>query len=414
MRIKIKTLGCKVNQYESQAISEQFTSRGHQATKRKADLYIINTCTVTKTADKKSKKNILQAKKENPHAKIAVCGCLAEINKKYIKKLGVDYIVNQQNKQNLVNIVLDEKISGPAVKNTWKFKIKNYPHKRAFLKIQDGCDNFCSFCKIPYLRPGPLSRSKDEIINEIKRLSKSHYEIVFCGVNLNLYGKDLNYASTLSSLVEEIITLDCLGRLRLSSLQPLLIDKKLINLISHPKICPHLHLSFQYGENSVLEAMNKKETVELYLKKVNAIRKVNPKTAISCDIMLGFPGETEKTFKKTLNFLKKVKPMRIHLFTFSPREKTPLANQKRIDNEILKKRYNTLDNLSKKLSCNYYNLFLNQNLKMIAEARKNGFTIGYTENYIKINIKEKPKLGSVNTVKITKISKNNTVFAQLI
>ncbi|MCF7895117.1 MAG: tRNA (N(6)-L-threonylcarbamoyladenosine(37)-C(2))-methylthiotransferase MtaB [Candidatus Omnitrophica bacterium] len=413
MRIKIKTLGCKVNQYEGQAITEQFTSLGHQITDKKADLYIINTCTVTKTADKKSRKNILQAKKENPRAKIAVCGCLAELNKNYIEKIGVDYIIAQRNKQNLVNIILDGKAPCPISKNPWKLKIKNYPHKRAFVKIQDGCSNFCSFCKIPYLRPKPTSRRKKNIIDEIKRLSANHHEIVLSGVNLNLYGKDLNPKNSLSNLIKDILKLHCLGRLRISSLQPSLIDNKLISLIAHPKLCPHLHLSFQYGQNSILKAMNKKETVEIYIKRVNAIKKVYPKTAISCDIIIGFPDETEKTFQQTVDFLKKVKPMRIHIFTFSPREKTPLITSNLIDKDTTKRRYKILDKLARKLSLDYSRLFINQKLTMIAEEKKNGYTTGYTQNYIKVNLDGKIKLGSAAKVKITKIDKNNKVFARL-
>ncbi|MCF7874845.1 MAG: tRNA (N(6)-L-threonylcarbamoyladenosine(37)-C(2))-methylthiotransferase MtaB [Candidatus Omnitrophica bacterium] len=413
MKVNVKTLGCKVNQYESQAIREQFASLGHTITKKKADLYIINTCTVTKTADKKSRKNILQAKKENPKAKIVACGCLAELNKDYLKKTGVDHIIAQKDKQNLINIILGDGLCPPASKDPWKLKINNYPHKRAFVKIEDGCDNFCSFCKIPYLRPKPTSRKKKDIIDEIKRLSADHPEIVLSGVNLNLYGKDLRPKNSLSNLTEDILNLNCLGRLRISSLQPLLIDNKLISLISHPKMCPHLHLSFQYGQNSILKAMNKKETVELYLERVAAIKKTYPKTAISCDIIIGFPGETERTFQQTVNFLKKVKPMRIHIFTFSAREKTPFAADNLIDKNTTKKRYITLSKLAKKLSLDYARLFLNQKLSMVVEEKKNGYITGYTQNYIKVNIKNEIKLGSTVGVKITKIDKNNKVFAQL-
>ncbi|MCF7887154.1 MAG: tRNA (N(6)-L-threonylcarbamoyladenosine(37)-C(2))-methylthiotransferase MtaB [Candidatus Omnitrophica bacterium] len=413
MRVKIKTLGCKVNQYEGQAIQEQFSSLGHQITTKKADLYIINTCSVTKTADKKSKKMILQAKKENPIAKIAVCGCLAELNKDYIEKIGVDYIVTQKNKQNLINIISGGTVPFPLSKNPWKLKIENYPHKRAFVKIQDGCNNFCSFCKIPYLRPKTTSRRKQDIIDEIRRLSANHHEIVLSGVNLNLYGKDLNPKNSLSNLIKDILKLHCLGRLRISSLQPSLIDNKLISLISHPKLCPHLHLSFQYGQNSILKAMNKKETVEIYSEKVNAIKKVYPKTAISCDIIIGFPGETKKTFQQTVDFIKKVKPMRIHIFTFSPREKTPLANSNSIDKNKIKERYRALDELAKDFSLSYSKSFLNQELEMIAEEKKNGYITGYTQNYIKVNLKEKIKVGSPVKVKIDEVSKDNKVFAKL-
>ncbi len=414
MRVNVKTLGCKVNQYESRAIEGQFISFGHQITEKKADLCVINTCTVTKTADKKSKKIILQAKNANPNAKIVVCGCLVELNKAYIEKLGVDYIITQKNKHNLVKIVLDHNWPGYFSDSPWNLKISSYPQKRAFVKIQDGCDNFCNFCKIPYLRPKPTSRAKEEVIREIKRLSPNHHEIVLCGVNLASYGKDLTPPSRLSGLTKEILNIESLGRLRLSSLQPSLIDTGLINLLTHPKLCPHLHLSFQYGQNSILKAMNKKETVELYLEKVKAIKKICPKIAISCDIMLGFPGETEKTFKATLRFLEKIKPMRIHIFTFSPREKTPLAKSNLIDKKIIKRRYKVLDNFAKKLSLKYFKSFLNQEVEMVAEEKKNGFITGYTQNYIRANLKEKVKLGSLVHINLKKITGNNQALGQLI
>ncbi len=422
MKIKIKTLGCKVNQYEGQAISERFLLAGCQVTNKAADLYVINTCTVTKNADQKSKKAILQAKKENPKAKIIATGCMTENKKTYalLEKTEVDQIILQKNKHNLVDILLNSPKSKSNSKNLWNLKIKNYPRKRAFVKIQDGCDLFCTFCKIPYLRPKPTSRKKQYIIDEVKKLSPLHKEIVFCGINSTLYGKDLNPKVRLSSLVKEVLKLKCLGRLRLSSLQPLHIDSALINLLSHPKMCPHLHLSFQYGHDKILKAMNKKETVKLYLKKVEAIKKTNPHTAISCDIMVGFPGETEDTFGKTIDFLKKVKPMRTHIFCFSPREKTPLSASPTLDPVILKKRYQLINNLTKNFFIEYCHNFLDKTLEMIAEERKKGLIIGHTQNYIKVRLKEpknkkKPglKLGSLIKVKITKIDKNGQVFARL-
>lgn len=414
MKIKIHTLGCKVNQYESQAIAEQFNSLGYQQTSQAADLYIINTCTVTKTADQKVKKIIARVKKENPNAKIAASGCLAEANSTFLKKLNVDWIIPQKNKYNLVKIVLGSSEKKIAPRDIWSLQIRGFNRKRAFVKIQDGCNLFCSFCKIPYLRPTPSSQKKEKIIQEIKRLSLKHQEIVLCGVNLALYGRDQTPKTKLSELCEKLLKLKSLGRLRLSSLQPLYIDDKLISLIKHPKMCSHFHLSFQYGEDRILKAMNKKERVEFYLKIVEKIRKVSPQAAISCDIMIGFPGEDEKSFDATVDFLKKIQPMRTHIFTFSPREKTPFAGYPPLKKNILKKRYVFLNKLTNDFSLKYSQSFLNKNLKIIAEEQKAGFTVGYTENYIKVNLKEQLEPGCLAKIKITEINKNNKVFAQLI
>lgn len=423
MKFRIKTLGCKVNQYESQAIAEKLKLRGCKPVEKNADLYIINTCAITKSAEKKSKKMISAARQENPKAKIIAAGCLVEAEKKITEKTQADLTVSQKNKPNLVKIFFSPVRKNPSLKSTWELKIKKYPNRRAFLKIQDGCNLFCSFCLIPYLRPKPTSRPPKEIIKEAARLSLSHKEIVLCGINLSLYGKDLSPAIKLSSLIKELLPLKTLGRLRLSSLQPLFVSPRLISLLSHPKMCPHLHFSFQYGENTILKAMNKKETTELYLKKVKAVKKICPRAAISCDIIVGFPGETETTFKKTLNFLEKVKPMRTHIFSFSPRKKTPLEKAALPEASLVKKRRQILFEKTKEFSRQYAESFLNRELEMIAEENKNNYLTGYTQNYIKVSIKKNNKqepaasavkLGSMLKVKITRIDKNNRVYAQKI
>lgn len=409
MKVEIKTLGCKVNQYESQAVAGQFEQAGCKLNCPNPDICIINTCAITKTAEQKSKKMLSQARKKHPRAIIAACGCLAQSNPGQLKQLGADFVIPQKEKHNITKIILGSKqLSG----DIWGLEIKKYRRQRALLKIQDGCDAFCTFCKIPYLRPKPSSRKKEAILKEIEALSLNHKEIILCGINIALYGKDFRPQQTLSQLVEKILNLDCLGRLRLSSLQPRHIDSRLIKLISHPKLCPHLHLSFQYGENSILKAMNKKETVELYLEKVAALKKINPLLAISCDIIVGFPGETEKTFVKTVYFLEKIKPMRMHIFPFSPRPMTPLAGFIPLEAQTIKKRCQILNQMAKRFAFEYYSHFMAKPLEMISEEHKKGFTAGYTQNYIKVMVKEKIKLGYLKTIKITKVNQENQVFGE--
>jgi len=256
MRVKFFTLGCKVNQYESQALGEEFIKDGWEVTDRKADLYVINTCTVTHRADAKSKGTILRVRKENPKAKIAVCGCLAQLNYDFIKELDIDYIIPQDRKYNLVDIILGRKIRKRSI---WDLRITDFFNHRAFVKIQDGCDNFCSFCKIPYLRGMSKSRDKKKIIEEIKRLLPKHKEIVLCGINIGFYGRDLYPKESLASLVSDILKIDNLGRIRFSSLEPYLLDDQLLSFFTNQKVCPHMHLPFQSGDAKILRLMNKKE-----------------------------------------------------------------------------------------------------------------------------------------------------------
>jgi len=342
-KVRFFTLGCKVNQYETQALREKFSSLGCEITDNMADIYVINTCTVTRNADIKSKEAIQKAKKENSLATIVVCGCLTQLNKDYIENIGVDYIISQDKKTILPEIVLFNEDSNSLSQDKSKLSsITHFFNHRAFIKIQDGCDNFCSFCKIPYLRGKPVSREKPEVIEEIRRVSLAHREIVLCGINLGLYGRDLSPQQNLLDLVKDILDISELGRLRLSSLEPFFIDKKIFSLINNNKFCPHFHFPFQYGDDEVLEKMQKKERVCFYHDMVDQARRVNSDVAISCDVMVGFPHETDRSFDNTVDFLRKIKPMRMHIFTFSPRENTPFSDLKTDRTDSVKKRYNFL------------------------------------------------------------------------
>ena len=412
MKVKFVTLGCKVNQYETQGLKEKFLSLGHEVTKTQADLYVINTCTVTQRADSKSKDAILRAKKENPRAKVAVCGCLAQLNKDFIGSIGVDYVIPQDKKHLLPDIVLGlsvKECDSGSGENMKGLKITHFHNHRAFVKVQDGCNNLCSFCKIPHLRGPSRSKDKKESLEEIKEVSALHKEIVLCGVNLSLYGKDLEPVQTLEGLIEEILNIDSLGRLRLSSLEPFFVNKKLFSFLNNPKFCPHFHFPFQYGDDRILKEMNKKESIALYEDVVGQARSVKPEVAISCDVMVGFPGEDEQSFQNTVDFVKRIKPMRMHIFTFSPREKTRFSAAKIGNQQNIKKRYMYLKGLADEFSLEYKKKFAGKVLEAVAEEEENSFVCGYTQNYIKVFIKEKVPLGQIVKVRIEGIEKDRAI-----
>ena len=413
MKIKFYTLGCKVNQYETEAIMEEFIKNGYQVVERDdADLYIINTCTVTKRADTKSIKLIKNIKRKNPNSKIAAIGCLADLNNGILKKLNIDYIIPQSKKHLVFNII--SSCNSEDKKDIWSLKISRFFNQRAFVKIQDGCNFKCSFCKIPYVRGRSISREREDILEEVKRLlDNNHKEIVLCGINLGLYGKDLSTKYTLEDLIEDILKIDLDFRIRLSSIEPIFITDRLISFFKEPKICPHIHLPFQNGDDYILEKMNKKERVSLYKDVVKKLRTINKDIAISCDIMVGFPYETDDTFKNTINFLEDIKPMRIHIFTFSPRENTEFFNYKIKDNNKIFKRYSILKKLKDKLELEYKTKFLNRRLYMLAEEKNNSYTIGYTENYIRVMVKKNLKLGEAFKVEVSDI-KRDKVFCNVL
>ena len=405
MKVKFLTLGCKVNQYETQALMEEFNLRGYELTERVADLYVINSCSVTNRADVKSKEAVVRAKKENPRAKVAVCGCSTKDNGDHLKDLGVDFVISQDKKQELVDIVLGKPTQN---KDIWSLRISGFFNHRAFIKIQDGCDNFCSFCKIPYLRGRSRSRPFDEIMQEIERVSRKHKEIVLCGVNLGLYGKDLVPQQSLEVLVEKTLEISSLGRLRFTSLEPALVTDKLISFLNHPKICPHLHLPFQSGDDKVLGAMNKKERVRDYEKVITKAKSLNPDVAISCDIMVGFPAEDDSSFGNTVEFLKRIRPMRMHIFRFSPRQHTIFGSKEIRNSNQVHQRMETLKQLALEFSQGYREKFLGKILVMVAEEKKDGLVWGYTQNYIRVCSEDEIALGQMVPVRFIKIDKDKT------
>ena len=396
--IKLISLGCKVNSYENNALKELFLLNGF-SDKDKQDIVIINTCSVTAVADQKSRQIIRREKRKNPNAIICVMGCYAQKNADYIQKeCGADIIVGTSNRNKIVDFVKQFiKYKKPIIavdKDPRKFKYESFktiaiPNStRAYVKVEDGCNNFCSYCTIPYTRGVARSRDKDEIIKEISTLVDNGFnEVVITGIHTAHYGLD-NNGTSFSDLIEEICNIPNLYRIRISSIEESEIDDKFINLLKkYPQIANHLHMPLQSGSPSVLKRMCRKYNVQDFINKVNRIREVRPDIAITTDVIVGFPGESEEEFLETYNFIKEVNFSELHVFPFSAREGTKAAQMdNQISPSVKAKRVDSLINLSNELQSKYRSLFIGKELEVILEERNKttGLLSGFTSNYLKL------------------------------
>jgi len=345
-KVAFYTLGCKVNQYETEAMIESFETAGFKTVEYEeyADVYIINTCTVTNMGDRKSRQIIRRALDSNPDAFIAVVGCYSQISPdKVIEIPGVKLVVGTNERAKIVELVeyaqdKEEKINMVSdimeVREFEEMSIKNYKSRtRAFLKIQEGCDQYCSYCIIPYARGHIRSRKPESILEEVNHLAQNGFkEIVLTGIHVASYGRDLENTS-LIEIIEQVHQVEGIARIRMSSVEPKTLNDEFIERLSKlDKICRHFHLSLQSGCDETLKRMNRKYTTEEYLKVVNRLREVFPEVAITTDLIVGFPGETEEEFQCTVDFIQKVNFSGMHVFKFSPREGTPAAQHK---NQVL-------------------------------------------------------------------------------
>lgn len=390
---KILTLGCKVNQYDSQLIREQLEEVGlrESESRFKADCYVINTCTVTRSADSQSRNLIRSAQRENPTARIVVTGCYAHLNADTIQAIdGVGLILNNDDKLALCEHLFPQlkKLAPAADAGIGNFK----GHTRAFVKVQDGCDNFCSFCKVPYVRGRSRSRPLEAIVREAKKLSQNGYkEIVLTGVCLGDYGRKFEPRRDIVDVLEALERIEGIERIRLSSIEACDISGRLISKMqSSKKLCNHLHIPFQSGDGRILKAMNRRDSRQAYIDLVRRLKRSVPDIGISADIMIGFPGEREKEFQNTLDFVREVMPMRVHIFRFSPRDFTKLAQGGiRLSSGVLKERYRLLKEQSDKASAAFKQRFRNQAVEVLFEEIKNGFWQGYSRNYLLVSVKNK-------------------------
>ena len=415
--VAFHTLGCKVNTYESNAMLKIFNEAGYQEVdfKQVADVYVINTCTVTNTGDSKSRQMIRKAIRKNPKATICVVGCYSQTAPEEIEKIeGVGVVLGTQYRSDIVKYVDEHLETGEMVikvdnvMNLRKFEdlnIDRFKNTRAFLKIQDGCNNFCTYCIIPYARGRVRSRQKESVLNQAQRLVDNGYvEIVLTGIHTAGYGEDLDDYSFYELLVD-LVKIKGLKRLRISSIETSQISDEIIDLIgSNEIIVDHLHVPLQAGSDATLKRMNRKYTTAEYLEKINKIRNYLPNIAFTTDVIVGFPGETDEEFEETYNFIKQVNYSELHVFPYSPRKNTPAAKMKdQVNDQIKHERANRLLQLSKELNHEFALKQIGKTLKVLFEKRDGEYLIGHAGDYLKVKVKTADNLiGEIVTIKIDK------------
>ena len=417
MKVAFNTLGCKVNSYETEALIEKFQQANYEIVdfNEKSDIYIINSCMVTNTGEKKSKKIIKRPVKNNPDAIVIAMGCLTQLKAEEILAIeGVKIVVGTKNREKILEYLETylktkkklnkvEKLDNNEVyDNLFISDFKG--HQRAFLKIQDGCNNFCSYCIIPYTRGRIRSKSKDRVINEAKKLVASgHIEIVLTGIHTGGYGEDLeNYS--FANLLVDLDKIEGLKRIRISSIEITELTDEVISIIKKSdKIVNHIHIPLQGGNNKILKLMNRKYTKETYLNIIRKLRANIDDLAVTTDIIVGFPGETEADFMEEYEFIEALNFQELHVFPFSSRAGTVASKMKdQIDGLTKKTRVHKLLELSHKLKSDYILKQVGKRHRLIPEQIKDGYLQGHTRDYILVKIKSDESLiGKEINIKIT-------------
>lgn len=424
------TLGCKVNQYETEAMAEMFKSSGYEITdfENYADVYVINTCTVTNMSDRKSRQIIRRAKKTNPDAIVAVTGCYAQTSPEDVKKIdGVNIVVGTKDRKNIVELTeaasADNCIDTVSdIMHTHDFEdlsIKTYQNRtRAYIKIQDGCNQFCSYCIIPYARGPVRSRPEHEVIAEIQKLADDGFsEIILTGIHVASYGKDLENCD-LASLICKADKTDGIKRIRLSSIEPMTLNDDFIERIKPcSKLCHHFHLSLQSGCDETLKRMNRKYTCAEYENIVNGLRKNFADAAITTDIMVGFPGETEDEFLKTSEFVQRISFADAHIFQYSQRKGTPAAKRPdQVAPEIKEKRSKIIAEITQKSRDEFRNQFIGCELEVLFEQpyhKDNEYFEGKTSNYLTVIVPTSENLsGQIRNVTLLEM-KDDVIVGKL-
>ena len=427
------TLGCKVNQYETNAMEQQFINYGYKIVNNteKADVYVVNTCTVTNMAERKSRQMLRRVKEINQSAILVVCGCYAQVAKNELEKIPeIDIILGINEKNNIVEIVEkyaknhfhNEEISDVSKQNEFlDFGDVTYTEKnRAVIKVQDGCNMFCSYCIIPYARGRIRSRRIESVVSEVTKIAKQGIkEVVITGIHVASYGKDFeNENIKLIDLLEEINKIDGIERIRLSSIEPTIVDEEFAERLSKlEKICDHFHLSLQSGCDETLKRMNRKYTTKRYKESIDILRKYYPDVSFTTDVIVGFPGETDEEFDKTYEFLKSVDFYRMHIFKYSPRRGTvaeKMPNQ--VDGNIKEIRSNKLIELSNENENRHNEEYIGKKVKVLFEEYENGFFKGHTTNYIIVKVPGEAHRADefVNKIREVEIEKNNDETRELV
>ena len=428
--------GCKVNQYETNAMQQQFIKNNYEIVdnSNKADIYVVNTCSVTNIAERKSRQMLRRVKEINSNSILVVCGCYAQVAKEELEKIKeIDIILGINEKNNIVEIVenfikqknktVEENVSDVSNQQEFlDFGDVTYTEKnRAVIKVQDGCNMFCTYCIIPYARGRIRSRKIENVVSEITKIAKQGIkEIVITGIHIASYGKDFdkiqNKKIRLIDLLEEINKIDGIERIRLGSLEPTIVDDEFAQRLSKlDKICDHFHLSLQSGCNDTLKRMNRKYTTKRYKESVDTLRRFYPNASFTTDVIVGFPGETEEEFNTTYEFLKEIDFYKIHVFKYSPRRGTVAEHMpNQIDGNIKEQRSNKLIMLSDENENKHNEQYLGKKVKVLFEEYENGYFKGHTTNYIVVKVKGNEKDNFVDNIYEIEIIKNDINTKELI
>ncbi|MBQ7410339.1 MAG: tRNA (N(6)-L-threonylcarbamoyladenosine(37)-C(2))-methylthiotransferase MtaB [Clostridia bacterium] len=402
-KVAFLTLGCKVNQYETNGMIQSFQNNGYDICEfdSSADIYVINTCTVTNMSDRKSRQMLRQAKKNNKESIVVAVGCYVQVAKDEIEKIPeIDLVLGTNEKTNIVKYVeeyINEKEKLDKIDDVMQnkeygdFGSVTYTEKtRAVIKVQDGCDRFCSYCIIPYARGRVRSRNPESVIKEIKEIAlKGIKEVVITGIHVASYGKDFKEEYRLIDLLEEINKMDGIERIRLGSIEPLLITEEFINRLTKlDKICHHFHLSLQSGCTETLKRMNRRYTIKEFEEIVQRLRKNYNDVILTTDIIVGFPDESEAEFEETYNFLEKIKFYKMHVFKYSPRRGTKAeAMKNQIQGDVKEIRSKRLLELSDKNENEYLDTYIGKKVEVLFEEKDGDFYKGHTANYIMVKMK---------------------------
>ncbi len=409
MTFHIINLGCKVNAYEAKVMSDLLINAGYiKGSIDNADIYIVNTCFVTNVAEHKSLQMIRKVIRKD-HKLVIVCGCLSQMKAAEVLNLGADIVLGNKDKTKIIDYIDNYKnkiskiydLSNTSFEN---MQLNNFDKTRAFVKIQDGCNNFCSYCIIPYTRGNIRSKKKEDVIKEITNLvNYGHKEIVLTGIHTGSYN-DLGY--DFASLLEDIVKINNLKRLRISSIEITEINDRVIDIIKNNDILVnHMHIPLQSGSDTILNLMNRKYDITYFINKINKLRSIRPNISITTDVIVGFPYETDELFNETIDNIKKIKFSKIHVFPYSIREGTKASlMDNQIKEEVKKERVRKLLDLSKELEIEYINKFIGKIIEFIPETYKDGYLYGHTSNYLSIKtLGNKDLLNKVIEVKIIQI-----------
>lgn len=412
--VGILTLGCKVNTYESEYLINKLKEKGYiiKDFNDICDIYIINTCTVTNNSDVKSRKVIRQAIKKNPNSCVIAMGCFIEANKD-VDIDGIDILIGNKDKSKVPELIEEYYKKKEIIDRTNHDELtifedmftSNFPGRtRAFVKIQDGCENFCSYCIIPYVRGKCRSKKKETVIKEITSLVNNGYkEVVLTGIHTGNYGVDID--TKFSDLLKEIVNIKGLERLRISSIEATELTEDVLNVIKNSNIIvDHMHIPIQSGSNKILKLMNRKYDLDFFEEKIKEIRTIRPNISITTDIIVGFPEETDKEFEESYKTCKRIGFTKMHVFPFSERKGTKAVElPNKVDGNIKKERTKKLLELSKELELKYMNKYINKEVEVLIEEVKDGKSYGHTSNFLHVEINNELKHNEVVKVKIIDI-----------